>query len=187
MPTMKPFRTAGACLVLALVACDQPTALEAPASPGYASVGPTLIECPTEQALSSSGQIGVTGGVVRLKAHALTLPMLAVVGPTSFELREPVSGYMELDLRGNGQESFGFAKPVSITIDYSRCTRSNIDKQRLAVWKIDPSTKALLKYMGGTDDKVARTITFVSDSLSSYSIANAPTSPDEPSDSTGTP
>lgn len=159
--------------LLGVIACEQPAAPVAEVGPPlFTSVGPTLVECPSDITLSAEGQIGSTGGSVGLNNHRLTLPMQAVNGPHLFTITDPAAQYMELDLKANGQESFGFKRAVTITIDYSRCSRSNIDKAALSVWKIDPTTKALLRHMGGTDDKAARTITFTTDSLSIYSLAN---------------
>lgn len=162
-----------ALLTFALGACaDVPMPQEPDGRPQFASSGPVLVECPSDQTTSAEGVIGSTGGELRLRNHTLVLPKQAVQGPQRFRITDPASQYMEMDLRGNGQESFGFNKPVTITIDYSRCTRSNIDHVSLAVWKIDPITKALLKNMGGIDDPVGRTVTFTTDSLSAYVIAD---------------
>ena len=101
----------------------------------------------------------------------MTLPLFAVLLPTEFRLEAPVSRFMELDITANGMDSFDFQKAVTITIDYSRCTRSDIEGQALTVWQIDPVTKDLIEPMGGFDDKIAHTITFTTDHLSTYSLA----------------
>jgi hypothetical protein len=171
-------RVAGASVMvlLGLAACEQqssPVAALSETGPSLASSsGAVLVECPSNVTTSAEGTIGSLGGSVELANHRLALPALAVLEPTVFTLTDPAGKYMLLDLKGNGQESFGFEKPATVTIDYSRCTRSNIDQAELSVWKVDPETKALLKNMGGIDDKAARTITFTTDSLSMYSLAN---------------
>lgn len=137
-----------------------------------ASSGPTLVECPANEEESVTGTISTIGGAIHLRNHALTLPALAVSAPTDFRLATPVSNYMELEVKAGGQDSFTFNRTGTITIDYSRCTRSNVDKAPLSVWKIDPETKELIEYMGGVDDKEARTVTFQTDHLSTYSIAH---------------
>ena len=160
--------------LLLLAGCaDTDTATEPlqPEALSSASTGPVLIECPVESDTATTGTIGAIGGAVRLNNHALRLPLLAVAAPTAFELRAPVSNYMELTVRADGKDSFSFNKLATITIDYSRCTRTNIDHADLTVWQIDPVTKALLEPMGGVDDKVARTVTFETDHLSTYSLA----------------
>lgn len=174
MRRMLTARATLCALVLAtLTGCDaDPAAVSAGGSPQFSSSGPTLVECPTKAEKFTEGSIGSPGGAVALGLHRLELPVQAVGASHSFRITEVASNYMELDLKANDQDNFGFDRPVTITIDYSRCTRSNIDKAPLTVWKIDPKTKALLRNMGGIDDKIARTITFTSDNLSGYSIAN---------------
>lgn len=79
---------------------------------------------------------------------------------------------MEVDITADGSAHFSFRSPVTVSVSYARCTRSDIDKAPLTVWYIDAATKALLQNMGGTDDKVARTVTFITDHLSGYAVAN---------------
>jgi hypothetical protein len=142
-----------------------------PVDPSAATYGHTLIECPVNEEDFATATLGATGGSLRLKGHELSLPLGAVLTQTQFELRAPVSNYMEIRIRANDQAGFEFRTPVTITIDYSRCTRSNIEKDPLTVWKIDPQTKQLLQHMGGVDDKAARTVMFQTDGLSTFSIA----------------
>lgn len=165
-----------AALVLAaatLAACadaHDPAALS-PDAPAFASSGPVLVECPVDHEISTTGTADATGGSIRLENHELALPVLAITSPTEFRLAAPVSNYMEVDIGAKGESGFTFNKPVSITIDYSRCSRSNIDKAPLSVWHIDADSKALLEDMGGVDDKENRTVTFQTDHLSHFSIA----------------
>lgn len=173
MFSVRPLAATAALVALGLAACGEaPTdAALAPDQPSFASSGPVLVECPVDSSIATTGTLDASGGSIRLLNHELALPLLAVSGPTSFALEAPVSNYMELAVTANGAESFQFNKVVNITIDYSRCTRSNIDKAPLSVWQIDPVTKALIEPMGGVDDKESRTITFQTDHLSTYSIA----------------
>lgn len=160
-------------MAFAASACDEASSPHEPGmEPQLTSSGPVIVECPSDNTIAAEGEIGSIGGELTLAKHKLALPKLAVVGPHQFRLEESASKYMELSVNANGQESFAFQKAVSITLDYSRCTRSNIDHTSLAVWKIDPVTKELLKYMGGVDDPIARTVTFTTDSLSTYVIAD---------------
>jgi hypothetical protein len=145
--------------------------LEAPAVASAATYGHTLIECPVNEDAYATATLGARGGSLRLDRHELSLPLGAVLAPTKFELRAPVSNYMEIRIRANDQTGFVFQKPATVIIDYSRCTRSNIDKDPLSVWKIDPNTKELIRNMGGVDDKEARTVTFQAEGLSTFSIA----------------
>lgn len=160
--------------LLLVTSCGEagdPLALE-PEQPSFASSGPELVECPTETSESVTGTLGILGGSITLHQHELSLPLNAVLEPTDFSLSTPVSNYMELSVGAAGQESFDFLETSSITVDYSRCTRSNIDKHELTVWQIDPDTKELLEHMGGVDDKEARTVTFRTDHLSTFAIAH---------------
>lgn len=160
--------------LLLLTSCGDsadPLSLE-PAEPSFASSGPVLVECPTDTFESVTGEIGPLGGSLSLRQHQLSLPLNAVTLPTDFSLSTPVSNYMELSVEAVGHDDFQFGETSTITIDYSRCTRSNIDKDDLSVWEIDPETKELLEFMGGVDDKDARTVTFQTDHLSTYSIAH---------------
>ena len=165
----------GLALVLAaaLAACSDPHAADGPYDPQLSvSSNPTLIECPSDESHSASGTVNPLGGSVALGGHRVTLPLGAVLLPTTIEIRDPASQFMMLDLRAGGQEHFQFRVPIQVTIDYSRCSRSNIDKAPLTVWLIDPATGTLLQNMGGVDDKGNRTITFETDHFSGYALAN---------------
>lgn len=173
---MYSVRSLGLLIALAFVlpACADvdSTAPLAPADASLASSGPVLVECPAETEEWATGSLGALGGSIQLKGHRLSLPGLAVKRPTEFGLAARVSNYMELDIRGDGQNSFKFDRPVRITIDYSRCTRTNIDHAPLSVWQIDPETKALLEDMGGVDDVLNQRVIFSTMHLSGYAIAN---------------
>ena len=112
------------------------------------------------------------GGTVQLGATGITLPSGALAAPTLIQVTVPSSRFMEIDVSAVGFQSFLFQLPVTITIDYSRCNRNDIDQQTLHVWHIDPLTKELLEDMGGTDDKIAHQITFTTGHLSGYAVAN---------------
>lgn len=142
-----------------------------PDAPSLASTGPVLIECPVSETTFTTGSIGAKGGSVRLHNHELRVPALAVTTPKEFRVEAAASNYMELGVHAAGHASFQFKRTASITIDYSRCTRDNIDHYQLSVWQIDPVTKELIEFMGGVDDKDARTITFETNHLSTFSIA----------------
>ena len=160
-------------LALSVSACGETNAPDGPSEPQLSvSSNPTLIECPSSTTYETSGTVLALGGSVQLNGHRVSLPMGAVLGPTSIEMRDPAGQFMLLNLGANGQEHFQFQAPISITIDYSRCTRSNINKGPLSVWLIDPATGALLQNMGGVDNKANRSITFETDHFSGYALAN---------------
>ena len=143
-----------------------------PDGPSHATVGSTLIECPVSETRSVTGTLGIDGGTLELDGHSITLPVGAVLLPTELTLTVPAGNYVEVDIHAAGQETYQFQEPVTISVSYERCTRSNIDNALLTVWHIDESTKALLEDMGGSDDKVSRRVTFTSGHLSGFAIAN---------------
>ena len=169
-----PAVLAGVTSAAILAACAEPAGapLRATNYKAFAGAGATLVECPASESFEASRVVTGLGGSVSVGGTTITLPVGAVRGPTKVTLRVPASNYMEIDVGANDQEHFTFAAPVSITISYARCTRTNIDKAPLTVWYVDPVTRALIAPMGGVDDKAARTITFTTDHLSGYIIAN---------------
>ena len=130
-----------------------------------------LIECPTNQASAASGLIGVLGGTIAAAGSSISLPAGAVLTATLIDLTVPASTYMEIDIKANGLLTFLFLKTVTVTIDYSRCPTSVTQGKTLSVWLIDTQTKALLLNMSGVDDPVQRRMTFTTDHLSGYAIA----------------
>ena len=163
-----------AVLILSALAgagCTERTATEPELAAQFSSTGATLIECPSNTTKSVQGELGPLGGTLSLDGSSITLPAGAVLVPTTLTLTLPASNYMELHITANGGQHFQFEAPVTIAINYSRCTRSNINKNKLSAWYIDATTKALLQYMGGDDSKSTRTVTFGTDHLSAYSIA----------------
>src|SRR5205814_8080752 len=107
-----------------------------------------------------------------------TLPSRSDLRPTHIHSTVTASTYMEIDVSAVDVLTaipfpLQFQQPVSITIDYSRCNRNNIDSEILHVWHIDPATHELLEEMGGVvDDKLSRHITFATGHLSGYAIAD---------------
>ena len=164
-------------LAAALTACSEPTAPslsetgDGAAKADAISIG--LLQCPTNQSQSTFALLGGAGGVVSLGTTEITVPQgaLPALGLTLIRLTIPASQYVEINVTVNELVHFDFALPVSVAIDYGRCTRSDIDRAPLTVWYIDPVTKAFIADMGGVDDKVARTITFETDHFSGYAIA----------------
>jgi hypothetical protein len=129
----------------------------------------TLAVCPIDQTQSTSSVIGSLGGTVTLNGSSVVLPAGALLNPTTIALTIPASQYMEIGVTANGG-SIVFQKPISITIDYSRCP-DNIKVRNLSVWQIDPNTKQLLQFMGGVDNKVTDQITITPLHLSGYALA----------------
>jgi hypothetical protein len=169
--------TAAIATAALATACIEPTSTApdaaGPETPTAASTSAaTLISCPTDQPTVTEATIGLLGGLLQLGTTTISIPLGAVLVPTTFRIEVPASNYMEISVTGGDAEHFLFERPVSITIDYSRCDRAVTDAAPLSVWYIDEDTKALLEDMGGVDDKVARKITFRTGHLSGYAIAN---------------
>jgi hypothetical protein len=161
-------------LILGASACRD-RAVTAPSRVGAPSLssttGSTLVECPTGVTRSVTALVNPLGGSVSLDGTSIALPARAVAVPTPITVTIPASRYMEVSITANGLEHIEFALPVTVTISYARCTRSDLDRDPLVAWYIDETTKAFLASMGGTDDKVGRTVTFSTGHLSGYAIA----------------
>lgn len=140
--------------------------------PARASIGATLIECPTSVTTSDTALITPLGGSVSSGGTSITIPAGALLVPTPIVVTVPASKYMEVRIRAAGSETFNFLQPVTIAIGYARCTRNDIEQSALTAWYIDSENKTLLEFMGGTDDKVSRSVTFTTDHLSGYALAN---------------
>lgn len=161
-------------LVLSVAACSDPQSVAGPEAiavgPQFAAGSAAPIECPIATTQSASATIGLLGGTVAVGGTAVVIPAGAVLLPENFTLTIPASNYLQIDVTAGNSEHYEFLKPISVTIDYSRCTRSNIDKAPLTVWYWDGTT--LLENMNGTDDKATRTMTFGTPHLSGYVIAD---------------
>lgn len=161
---------------LLVSACSDPTVgrHEAlPAAPAASDAAEKqLVVCPTDRTDSAEGVIGALGGALTAGGTTLNIPAGAVLSATTFKLVVPASKYMEVSIHGGLLSHFDFEQPVSVTIDYSRCPDAALGADPVTVFYVDDSTKAFLQHMGGTDDRVARKITFVTDHLSGYAIAN---------------
>lgn len=162
-------RLVGFASVLLAVGCAE-TPLQPEGEPVFStSSGAVLLECPINQTQSTSGTIGVLGGILELDGHSVVLPPGAVLLPTRISLTVPASNHLKVQFQAGGSEHFEFLEPISITISYARCTRSNIDRVTLGIWHIDDQNQ-LLSNKGGYDDKVARRVTATSDHFSNYAV-----------------
>lgn len=132
-----------------------------------------LLVCPSSQTQATSLPIGLAGGTLSLGGTSVTIPAGALgnlLQPATVALTIPAGQYMEVDLTVNGG-GFNFLQPVVVTIDYSRCDRSQTLFRALSVWNIDESTKALLQNMGGIDNKLTQSITFSTPHFSGFAVA----------------
>ena len=137
---------------------------------GFGS-GPKLLTCPVNQSQSTSALIGVDGGTLSLAGTSVSVPLGALTGETTVELSIPSGNYMEVDLTVNGGQHINFLQPVIVTIDYSRCNRYSTLFKALSVWNVDPDTHDLLENMGGIDNKLTQSITFITPHFTGFAIA----------------
>jgi hypothetical protein len=157
-------------LSLSIAACTEPGI--SPEEPQFSTTTPSIVECPASETHSTSAWIGPLGGSLSLDGSSVTVPLGAVLVPTFITMTIPAGNYMQVDVSAAGVDHYVFERPVTMTIDYSRCTRTDIDLRPLSIWYIDSSTHELLENMGGTDDKIARKVTFGTPHLSGYVIAD---------------
>jgi hypothetical protein len=131
-----------------------------------------LVECQTDQTQTSSAIIGARGGLVAIGGTKVVFPAGALLAPTTVTLTIPASRYVEIAIETDGAEYFPepLKQPV-VTIDYSRCNRSDVLLKTLTAWYIDAETKALLEKMVGTDNKLTQSVTFTTSHFSGYAIA----------------
>jgi hypothetical protein len=186
MPLARPSRRAlvvlaGAAAVL-LAGCapaDAPTGLAtAPRRSVVAATdgapGTRLLSCATtvasaEASAPSYSLLGPLGGIIRRGGHAVRMPLGALLALQLFSVAEVPGELVAVDVHAVGLEIFHFHRPITVTVDYSRCG----DVQGpLRAWHIDPATRELLEDMGGVTDTVRRTHTFQTTHLSVYAMAN---------------
>jgi hypothetical protein len=148
---------------------QRPDTAQAPDTSGIAQR--RLIECPTTQTSTNSGLLGVLGGTIAAAGSSISLPAGSLLLGTLIRVTVPASTYMEIDVTADNLVSFLFQRPVTITIDYSRCPASVTAGKTLTVWHINTQTKVLLENMHGVNDPVQRKISFTTDHLSGYAIA----------------
>jgi hypothetical protein len=129
-----------------------------------------LLYCPVKHSRSRTDVIDARGGSLQLEGHSIDIPAGAVSAPTAFTISVPASLHLEVDVSAAGNVHYRFAKPVVMTISYKRCARQ--DPASLTVWYIDQATGSPIEPMPGVDDKRRRSITFLTDHLSGYAIAD---------------
>ena len=174
LKTMRASRTGAALVALLalLTACgDEPTGT-ADSLETTLRTEPSLIGCPVATSASSSELVTpLLGGLVSVGGTSILVPAGGVLAPVEIRVTVPASRYVETEIVAGGAEHFDFAKTVVVTLDYSRCDRSDLARRSLTAWHIDPVTKALLAPMVSVDDKLTRRVTFLTDHLSGYAIA----------------
>ena len=135
-----------------------------------------MVQCPSPNADAELDALGVVnwwGGSIEGDVAQIKVPIAAVDENTGITVAEPASSILEVEFHADGQEHFEFDRPITVSIDYSRCPASAIASHAaLRVIYIDAVTKQPLEDMGGVVDSVARTITFQTGHFSSYAVAD---------------
>jgi hypothetical protein len=162
-------------LTLGVLAACVASGITEPTTPGASALRDqgvaNLIECPTSESASNSALVTPLGGLVSVGGTSVSIPAGALLAPTTVTVTVPASQYMKVDVSVEGLEHFIFELPVTITLSYDRCNRSNIDHAPLVAWYVD-SEDAPLELMGGVDNKLTRTVTFTTGHLSGYALAD---------------
>lgn len=171
--TFRPIVLAAYVLAVVATACGEPTAPRARQNQDLLGLSsPSPLTCPTNTSQSTSATIDpLLGGTVSVGGTSIAIPAGALLSPTKITVTVPAGNYMDVDITANDQQHILFQQPVVVTIDYSRCNRSNILSVPLSAWYWDPSTKTLLQHMLGVDNKLTEQVTFSTAHLSSYVIA----------------
>lgn len=179
-PMSRRLLPAAVLLAVALAACagDSPTAPSSARFPrqllrGAELAAVQLVSCPVANGeLDALGVVTTWGGEIEGEHATVEVPYAAVDDVTGIAVEVPASPYFEVRFRANGAEHFTFDRPVTVTVDYSRCDASAIRSHAaLRVVYVDTETRAPLEDMGGVVDSVARTITFQTGHFSSYVVA----------------
>jgi hypothetical protein len=164
-------------LVLSLAACggDMMTAPHAPSQPVLDRAGAqvssaALLSCPASSSQSATAVIGEHGGTVAVGRFALRIPPHAVRSATAFTFDVPASPYLEVNIHAAGVEHYHFARPVSVTLDYSRCGE-DVKHASFDAWYLS-ETGTMMGRMHGHDAKGQQLFVFETDHLSRYAIAD---------------
>jgi hypothetical protein len=161
--------------VLGACGDQRPTAPAEPAATGsiFGPSNPVLVECPTKETKTESGTVISTllETVVSIGGTRVVVPPGAAPVGTKLHLTIPASRYVEVRVRANDEEHFDFDAPIFVTIDYSRCERSDVLSKPVTAWYINADTKELIKDMEGIDNKLLQSITFETRHFSGYAIA----------------
>ena len=174
---MRRFRIVGTIAVVAALAgvgCSEPASPNSPnsAAPRLATTGSTsLVPCETQDAVATRATIDAAGGNIAVGGATISIPPGAVLGPTEFSVTIPATNARRVDIAATGFEHFIFEQPITVSLDYMRCSPGRIEAAPLAVWYVDDAG-TLLERMPTLDDRSRKRVTFLTGHLSGYAIAN---------------
>jgi hypothetical protein len=130
---------------------------------------PRLWSCPNTQPVRSSAQIGAAGGQLRIGDHYLDVPPGAVADSVDFTGEVLADAeHLKVDIRANGEDSFAFSAPVSLTLSYAGCTGPGNAPPPSLILKIHRNGK--VESVGGRPDPQRQTVTTTLRSLSLYTL-----------------
>lgn len=170
---LKPIVGIALALALGCVDAGAPTATHAPLAQASVDASTaSLLACPSDRTVSTSGVLGLLGGVLSVGGVTVNVPVGALLANTTINVTVPASPYMEVDVSVPGVEHFLFQQPITVTVDYGRCDPAATAGTSLNVWYIDSGTKQPLELMPTLDNKLLHTVTFTTPHLSGYALAN---------------
>jgi hypothetical protein len=147
---------------------------------GISGFGSKLIKCDTEESATSTALVTPLGGLVSVGGTSVLIPAGALLSDATVTISVPASKYMRVDVSVEGFDHFVFEQPVTVTVDYSRCTDPNLNLTPLTAWYVDFGTKRLLEAMPSVDNKLTKTVTFTTGHLSGYALADRTDTEDPP-------
>jgi hypothetical protein len=128
--------------------------------------------CPSGESATTTAEVGPLGGLVSVGGTSISIPVGALLETVTLTVTEPASRYMEVDISVAGAEHFIFQTPVVVTVSYARCNGMRWGAAPLAAWYFEGDPENLLELMPSVDNRLARTVTFVTGHLSGYILAN---------------
>jgi hypothetical protein len=161
-------------LAITLANCSADALTSAGAAPKFSMsrVGGRhdLLSCPGgNDGAVARATIGPEGGRLSLGGFSMDVPQGAVLDTTTFVMRVPQAKVLKVMIRAREAQHYVFAKPVTITLDYSRC--QSLPSAPTA-WYVDEGTNALLEQMPGVNDVHGTSFTLQTGHLSGYALAN---------------
>ncbi len=128
-----------------------------------------LVVCPTAETRRARATVGPEGGYVSARGSSITIPPGAVSEPTLFEVVVPASRYMEIEIHAAGMDSYVFATPATITINFARCPGDAIPPGSVLEGVYIDDVNQVLEHMGGQSS--SHKLSFQTGHLSGYAVA----------------